>query len=252
MKAKPNSPLGDLKLQNVSIPAPLLQATGNIGSLRDRGESLTWEPQSSLPFLDRRSSGRGSSPYRKRSYTPGIDDTLTTIPRGNKPTAPESSTPASSIWSTADPFSTSNDSVNDVSAQTARRTSPPLGPQAPGLKTLDKTCERQVRRGTLQSFVDAIVPDAVQRRYTNTSFARKGSIWQVYEKAKQRSVQLQRSKIAQITFEYSIYAVLILLVYFVLIGVPLWRGAVYWLWWVVAHKFVIAGGFSITLGIALL
>jgi hypothetical protein len=37
-----------------------------------------------------------------------------------------------------------------------------------------------------------------------------------------------------------------------LIGVPLWNGAVWWLWWVVAHKFVIAGGFSITLGIALL
>jgi hypothetical protein len=53
-------------------------------------------------------------------------------------------------------------------------------------------------------------------------------------------------------FEYSIYLVIVAFVYFVLVGVPLWKGAVYWLWWVVAHKFVIAGGFGITLGIAFL
>jgi hypothetical protein len=56
----------------------------------------------------------------------------------------------------------------------------------------------------------------------------------------------------QITFEYAIYAFLILFVYFVLIGVPLWNGAVWWLYWVVSTKFVIAGGFGIVLGIALL
>jgi hypothetical protein len=77
-------------------------------------------------------------------------------------------------------------------------------------------------------------------------------MWQTYEKAKERGVQLQRNKWVQIAFEYAIYAILILFVYFVLIGVPLWKGTVYWLWWVVAHKFVLAGGFSITLGIALL
>jgi len=77
-------------------------------------------------------------------------------------------------------------------------------------------------------------------------------MWQTYEKAKERSKELQRNKYVQFSFEYIIYAVLILFVYFVLIGVPLWNGAVWWLWWVVAHKFVIAGGFSITLGIALL
>jgi hypothetical protein len=68
----------------------------------------------------------------------------------------------------------------------------------------------------------------------------------------ERGVKLQRHRTVQVAFEYGIYAILVLIIYFVLIGVPLWNGAIYWLWWVVAHKFVIAGGFSITLGIALL
>jgi hypothetical protein len=73
-----------------------------------------------------------------------------------------------------------------------------------------------------------------------------------YEKAKQKGTELQRKKWVQITFEWTIYLILLLFVYFVLIGVPLWNGAVWWMYWVVETKFVIAGGFAITLGIALL
>jgi len=61
---------------------------------------------------------------------------------------------------------------------------------------------------------------------------------------------MQRQKWAQILFEWSIYVFLVCFIYFVLIGMPLWRGAVWWLYWVVENKFVFAGGFSITLGIA--
>jgi hypothetical protein len=77
-------------------------------------------------------------------------------------------------------------------------------------------------------------------------------MWETYEKAKKRGVQLQRNKWVQYAFEYTFYLILVCFVYFVLVGVPLWNGAVYWLWWVVAHKFVIAGGWSITLGIGIL
>jgi hypothetical protein len=73
-----------------------------------------------------------------------------------------------------------------------------------------------------------------------------------YHKAKTRGQELQREKWAQVAFEYGIYALIILFIYFVLIGVPLWNGAVWWLYWVVANKFVLAGGFGITMGIALL
>lgn len=63
---------------------------------------------------------------------------------------------------------------------------------------------------------------------------------------------MKRSRWVQLVWEYSIYTILLLFIYFVLIGLPLWRGAVYWLYWVVDHKFVVAGTFSITIGIAAL
>jgi len=31
-------------------------------------------------------------------------------------------------------------------------------------------------------------------------------------------------------FEYFVYLLLVCFVYFVLVGVPLWKGAVWWLW----------------------
>ena len=39
----------------------------------------------------------------------------------------------------------------------------------------------------------------------------------------------------QTLFEYMIYLILILFTYFVLVGMPLWKGAVWWLYWVVDH-----------------
>lgn len=81
---------------------------------------------------------------------------------------------------------------------------------------------------------------------------RSSSMRKTFEKAKVRGVELQRKKWVQVVFEYGIYLFLLCFIYFVLIGMPLWKGAVWWLYWVVANKFVIAGGFGITLGIALL
>ncbi|KAF2703258.1 glycosyltransferase family 2 protein, partial [Pleomassaria siparia CBS 279.74] len=106
------------------------------------------------------------------------------------------------------------------------------------------------RRGTLVTIADALVPDAMHRRRKST-WARKSSIAATYEKAKTRGVQLQRNKWVQMGFPYAIYLFMLVFVYFVLIGVPLWNGSVWWLWWIVANKFVFSGGFAITLGIAL-
>ena len=115
--------------------------------------------------------------------------------------------------------------------------------------------EQRPRRGTFGSIVDTFVPDAVQRKLSATNYSgltRKGSMHGVLEKARVRGVQLQRKKWVQILFEYAIYAFLLVFVYFVLVGVPLWNGAVWWLWWVVSNKFVFSGGWGITLGLALL
>lgn len=113
------------------------------------------------------------------------------------------------------------------------------------------------RRGTLETIVDAVVPAALQKKLTNNStttgaLTRQSSMRKTLEQAKLRGAELQRNKWAMLAFEWGIYLLLTCFIYFVLIGIPLWNGAVWWLYWVVANKFVFAGGFSITLGIALL
>ncbi|KAK4982048.1 hypothetical protein LTR50_007847 [Elasticomyces elasticus] len=98
------------------------------------------------------------------------------------------------------------------------------------------------RRGTLAAIRGV--------RRNTVDFVRRSSIFHMYEKAKLRREKLQRKKWVQVLFEYTFYAILLAFVYFVLVGVPLWNGAVWWLWWIVAHKFVLAGGFAITVGLA--
>lgn len=73
---------------------------------------------------------------------------------------------------------------------------------------------------------------------------------EVYEKAKARGIELQRKRWVEVLFEWTIYTILISFIYFVLIGMPLWKGAVYWMYWLISTKFVIAGGWSITIAIA--
>ncbi|KAJ6007643.1 hypothetical protein N7540_011619 [Penicillium herquei] len=82
--------------------------------------------------------------------------------------------------------------------------------------------------------------------------SRKSSMHDVYEKAKVRGVALQRKYWVRLLFEGSLYTLFILFIYFVLIGMPLWRGAVWWLYWVISNKFVIQGGWAILLGLAFL
>lgn len=99
--------------------------------------------------------------------------------------------------------------------------------------------------------VDGIIPDSLQRRKTNASYFQRSELFGTYEKAKQKGIEIQRKKWVQIAFEYTLYLIMVLFIYFVLIGVPLWKGAVWWMYWVVQTKFVLPGGFGITLGIAL-
>ncbi|ORY61747.1 nucleotide-diphospho-sugar transferase [Pseudomassariella vexata] len=109
------------------------------------------------------------------------------------------------------------------------------------------------RSGTIKTIVHAVVPDAVQQTARNvTDLVRKSSIYDVYTRAKSRGVELERKRWVQILFECSIYLLLVCFIYFVLVGMPLWHGAVYWMYWVVDTKFVLPGGWSITLGIAVL
>lgn len=136
-------------------------------------------------------------------------------------------------------------------------------------QTLKRSSTSGTRRGTLTQ-----VTDAVQDTLNGVADRmRRGSVLELYEKAKVRGAYLRRKPWVQKLFEYVFYFILICLVYFVLIGVPLWKGAVWWLWyamlclflsealsvcanhpyrWVVQNKFVLQGGFAITVGLAAL
>lgn len=82
----------------------------------------------------------------------------------------------------------------------------------------------------LTSLVQTIAAPVANAAATVTDAFRRSSLQDVYEKAKVKGQQLQREPWAQTVFEYTVYLVLVLFVYFVLVGLPLWKGTVYWLW----------------------
>ena len=84
------------------------------------------------------------------------------------------------------------------------------------------------------------------------SRARQSSLASVYERAKIRQEQLKRSPWVQLLFEYSMYTLLIASVYLVLVGLPLWRGVVWYIYILISTKFVIVGGSAIFVGLAAL
>ncbi|GFF97710.1 initiation-specific alpha-1,6-mannosyltransferase [Aspergillus udagawae] len=62
-------------------------------------------------------------------------------------------------------------------------------------------------------------------------------------------IKHQRRYWRRLLFEYAVYTVLVLFVYFVLVGVPLWKGAVWWLHWVMQNKTVFQGDWAIVIGL---
>ncbi|KAH6889379.1 nucleotide-diphospho-sugar transferase [Thelonectria olida] len=94
---------------------------------------------------------------------------------------------------------------------------------------------------------------SMQSRARRLSHAvRRSSIWDVYETAKRRGVEIQRKPWAMVVFEYAFYFFLVALVYFVIIGMPLWKGSVWWLYWLMENKFSLTAGFTIPIGVAAL
>jgi hypothetical protein len=100
---------------------------------------------------------------------------------------------------------------------------------------------------------ESVVGPAVQKvKQGAADLARRNSLIDVYEKAKVRGEQLQRKRWVQLTFEFSCYLLILCFIYFVLVGRPIWNGAVWWTYWVVEKKFTVAGTWSVTIGMAFL
>jgi hypothetical protein len=75
-------------------------------------------------------------------------------------------------------------------------------------------------------------------------------MWDVYENAKKRQLEIRRKRWVQIVFEYSFYLMLVVLVYFLIIGQPLWKGAYLSLYLAFKHKLNLNGSWSIIIAVA--
>lgn len=74
----------------------------------------------------------------------------------------------------------------------------------------------------------------------------------MYEKAKIKQEKIRRSKIAQSIFRYTFYVLLVATVYLLLVGLPLWRGLVWYLYILFQKHLVLKAGLTITFGIGFL
>jgi hypothetical protein len=81
---------------------------------------------------------------------------------------------------------------------------------------------------------------------------RNSSLISMYNMADLVKIQYPRRYWLQLLIKYGAYTLLIVFVYFVLVGVPLWKGAVYWLYWVMQHKFVLSWGWIIAIALIIL
>lgn len=89
-------------------------------------------------------------------------------------------------------------------------------------------------------------------RETITGALRRSSLQEVYEKAKIRQAQLERTTAVQLGFEYTFYLLIIATVYFVFIGYPLWNGLVLTIYYLFVNTLTIPAGTAIFLGIGFL
>ena len=81
---------------------------------------------------------------------------------------------------------------------------------------------------------------------------RRSTLADIYEKAKVRQVKLMRSTLAQYTFEYAFYVLIAATVYFVLVGLPLWKGVVWYIYIIFAQKLLLPVGTAVFLGVGFL
>ena len=85
---------------------------------------------------------------------------------------------------------------------------------------------------------------------------RRTSLYEVYngyyQKAQIRQEKLKRSKFAMIAFRYVFYFFLLALLYFVMVGFPLWTGLVLVIYYLLSRTLVVPGGFAIFIGVAFL
>ncbi|KAG9578531.1 glycosyltransferase family 2 protein, partial [Aureobasidium melanogenum] len=103
------------------------------------------------------------------------------------------------------------------------------------------------RRGTVFQRANSVFQDTLLNVRKKV---RRSSMWDVYENAKKRQLAIRRKRWVQITFEYSFYAMLLVLLYFLIIGVPLWKGTYWELYLAFKYKLNVTGSWSVIIAVS--
>jgi hypothetical protein len=238
-------------------------------SIWDHGQATSWR-QTSLPTLSEEGT-HGAFGSQRRS-TSGMQAAHRTSRRSMDVRQGESTTSAAQHMNNTILFRSLNSyALNEAARDRERKYSDVVPPDADYLAAYEGSVEKDITHSSdnpscavkdepgqpRDSSVIRRASIAIASAYETlaqgtTDLMRRSSLWDVYENAKVRGKHLQRKKWVQVVFEYTFYLILLSFVYFVLIGRPLWNGAVWWLYWVVDTQFTVAGTWSITIGLAIM
>jgi hypothetical protein len=238
-------------------------------SIWDHGQATNWR-QTSLPTLSEEKTLEAFGP-RRRS-TSGMQTAHRTPRRSTDVRQGQDTTSAGQHMDNTILFRSLNSyALNEAAGKRERKYSDVIPPDADYLAAYKGSMERDITQShsddplyTVKDETEQPPDSSAIRRASvaitsayqtlaqgTTNLMRRSSLWDAYENAKIRSKHLQRKKWVQVVFEYAFYCILLSFVYFVLVGRPLWNGAVWWLYWVVDTRFTVAGTWSITIGLAI-
>ncbi|KAL8645840.1 MAG: hypothetical protein Q9210_006486 [Variospora velana] len=99
-------------------------------------------------------------------------------------------------------------------------------------------------------FLGITAPDVGDAVTSVTNKLHRGNFRDMYEKAKVKQATIRRSPRAQFAFKWTFYVLLTATVYLLLIGLPLWRGAVWYMYILFKKHLVLKAGMAITFGLS--
>lgn len=252
-----------------SAPASQARRSSRTNSIWNHGQAVNWR-QNSLPTLDEEK--KDEAPRRKRRSTSGMQAIRTTQRRSygerqgqnNLSLGPQSDNHI--LFRSLNSYA-----LRDADGIQLRRLSSAIAPDADYLAPYEGSLEEDDQSSLDDSMHEAREEieqppnsSAIRRisvgmatlyqtvTQKTTNLTRMTTLRNAYENAKIRGKHLERKKWVQLTFEYTFYLILLSFVYFVLVGRPLWNGAVWWLYWLVHTHFTVAGTWSTTIGLAIM
>lgn len=213
---------------------------GNLGSLGATGRKR--RPTDPGPRLERTASWFGSAKLKAKQGTLQLDGISALNDTYVFQSLENTTSSGDTTFQDSRHRPTRNGSDTTLFSR-GRRTS------SPGKMERNQSDASQFSTTNVVRRASIIVENAVGKvKDTVTGVLRRSSLEEVYEKAKIRQLELQRSNAAQTGFEYTFYLFLLAIIYFVIVGVPFWDGLVLTIYHIFDMKLVVPAGTAAFLG----